>query len=61
MIRALIRHLGLTFIYFINGLDTIIFDKKEIVDFEFITDFIAKDKDKKAFIESLENRYNDDV
>ena len=61
MIRALIRHLGLTFIYFINGLDLILFDKKEIVDFEFMTDFMVKDKDKKAFIESLEKRYNDDL
>lgn len=59
IIRALLRLALVTILFVLKGLNDIIFSNREIVDFEFVYDYLAHDMDKLAYVDKLNSNVDD--
>lgn len=54
-LRSVIRIFVLTVLFFIDGLQKVIFDGMEIIRFEYLVKPLGVDEDKLAYIDKLNN------
>ena len=59
VVRALFRFVFITIIFIVDGLQNIIFTRREINDFEFYYGYLKSDVDKMSYIEKLNNTVSD--
>jgi hypothetical protein len=61
-LKAIARLCLVSHLFFIDGLKQVIFERREIVDYDYIFTYLSDDEDKISYIDKLnENVYGDDL